>query len=128
MKNFVVGLLSNRFGIVLAALNVCYFVSTNMIHVVAEHNHGEGKCVIFYAGILTRLTRGSAELMMNINSPALILSFFPSKFMQIAFHDLCFFTQAKFQIVFILFFVTFQWLFIAHLARLIAGKIQAIRG
>ena len=116
-------MLANRFGIILATLNVCYFVSMKYVHFIFEHTHSVENC--FKHGFsLMGLTINSAGYMLNLNSPAGILSFFPGVFMQLTFPDFCFFTQEKFQLVFFLLLVTLQWLFIAHLARIIARKIR----
>jgi hypothetical protein len=135
MKNLVVGLLTNRFGIVLAALNVCYFVSRGFVRNVFEHIHGE-KYVFeqiivekrfFSDHFILSLPAMRFTVMELINVPALLLSLFSSKFINLFFSAECFFTRAKFEIAFILFFVTLQWLFIGWLAKTIALKIQAIR-
>lgn len=126
MRNFIKGMLINRFGIILATLNVCYFVSMKYVHFVFEHTHSVENC--FKHGFsLMGLTINSASYMLNLNSPAEILSFFPGVFMQLTFPGFCFFTHEKFQIVFFLFFVTLQWLFIGCLAKTVAEKIQSMK-
>ena len=132
MKNFVKELLTNRFGIVLATLNVCYFVSRGLIRFVFEHVHGEKhifdqivieKC--FFSSDVTLVFAGLhlSEVMQLLNLPALLFSLISNKFINIAFPDLCFFTISKLEIAFILFFITVQWLFIAWLARKISQKL-----
>ena len=122
MKYFVKGMLTNRFGIFLAALNLCYFMSRNFVHFIFEHKHGEGNCLFF--NILIGFDAGTAKSMLNINSPAIVLSFFPNRFMQVIFSDFCAFTDGKFQVVFLMFFITLQWLFIGWMAKVIARRIQ----
>ena len=124
MRNFVKGLITNRFGIVLAALNVCYFVSKKFVPFVFSHGN-EDSCVFYNHQIFFWMKILYAEIILNINSPAVLTAMFPSKFMQIIFPDFCAFTHAKFQIVFLLFLVTFQWLFIGWAAKTIAQKIRS---
>ncbi len=127
MKNFIKGLLTNRFGIVLAALNVCYFLSENTIRLILQHSHGEN-CLTSSRHILFWMQASFSKLLFaDINSPAILLSVLPGKFMQMNFPGLCVFTLAKFQIVFFIFFVTLQWLFIGWLAKIVAGKIQSMK-
>lgn len=127
MKNFVKGLITNRFGIVLAALNVCYFLSKNFVQLVFEHTHEEN-CSVFNHHFLLWMQGSSANLLFaKLNSVAILFSLLPGKFMQMIFPDLCIFTQVRFQIVFFIFFVTLQWLFIGYLAKIIARKIRQIK-
>lgn len=129
-------LIASRLGIVLATLNVCYFVSRDCVHYVFEHIHGEKyifediileKC--FFSGDINLVLTGMklAEGMALINLPALLLSLLSSKLINISISGVCFFTGAKFEIAFILFFITFQWLFIGWIAKTVARKIQALR-
>jgi len=134
MKKIVVGLLTNRFGIVLAALNVCYFVSREAVRYTFEHIHGEkevfGNIVLekcFFSGdfFLTLTALHAAKLIELINLPALVLSLFSSKLINTAFSPgTCFFTKAKFDLAFILFFMTLQWLSIGWMAKIIARSIR----
>lgn len=129
-------LIASRLGIVLATLNVCYFVSRDCVRYVFEHIHGEKqvfeniileKCFVSSDFKLVLTGMKLAEGMVLINLPALLLSLFSSKLINISSSGVCFFTRAKFEIAFMLFFVTFQWLFIGWLAKTIALKIQSMR-
>jgi hypothetical protein len=133
MKNLIKGMISNRFGIVLVALNVCYFVSRDVVRYTFEHIHGEKyafetivveKC--FLSGDLTLVLIGMhlSKVIELMNLPAILLSIFSNKFINIAFFNVCFFTKAKFEIAFMVFFVTLQWLFIGWTAKAIARRIQ----
>ncbi len=124
MKSFVKGLVTNRFGIVLAALNVCYLVSRKFVHYAFSHGN-EDSCVFFNHHIFFWMKIHYAENILSINSPAILASMIPSKFMQIIFSNFCLFTYARFQIIFLIFFITFQWLFIGWAAKTIAQKIQS---
>lgn len=130
MRNFVKGLLTNRFGIVLAALNVCYFASRSYIHFIFAHAHGEN-CAFFggrhFFDIFTGLGAGSSDFMFLLNLPAVLFSLLSGTFVQIIFPDFCLYTQGKIQIVFFVFFITFQWLFIGWTAKTLAGKIQLMK-
>ena len=123
MRNFVKGLVTNRVGIVLAALNVCYFVSKKFVPFIFSHGN-EDNCVFYNHQIFSRMKVYCAEVILESNSPAIIAAIFPSKFMQIVFPEFCFFTQAKFQVIFLIFFIIFQWLFIGWTAKTIAQKIR----
>jgi len=105
MKNFVKGMITNRFGIVLATLNLCYFLSNSYVYTGYVHN-------------------GFTKIMIMINSPALLLAIVSSKIAGALFQDIRTHGGARFSIVLMVFFITFQWLFIAHLARIIALKIR----
>lgn len=124
MKNFVKGLVTNRFGIVLAALNVCYFVSDKFVPFIFSHGN-EDKCVFYNHQIFIWIKMHYVERILSINSPAILAAMFPSKFLQIIFPDFCSFTQVRFQIIFLIFFITLQWLFIGWAAKAIAQKLQS---
>ena len=124
MRNFVKGLITNHFGIVLAALNVCYFVSKKFVPFAFSHGN-EDSCVFFNHYVFSWMKIHYAEKILSINSPAALLSMIPGKFMQIIFPDFCVFTQAKFQIILLIFFITLQWLFIGWAAKTIAQKIRS---
>jgi hypothetical protein len=124
MRNFVKGLVTNRFGIVLAALNVCYFVSKKFVPFIFSHGN-EDNCIFYNHQMFFWLKTHYAEIILEINSVAILASMIPSKFMQIIFPEFCSFTQARFQIVFLIFFITLQWLFIGWAAKTIAQKIRS---
>lgn len=124
MRSFLVGLFTNRFGIVLATLNVCYFVSRKFVHFTFSHGGGDD-CLIFNHHIMSWIRMQCATTLLSINSPAIIASAFPGKVMQVVFPDFCTYTQAQFQIAFLLFFITLQWLFIGWAAKTIAQKLQS---
>ena len=108
MKNFVVGLLTNRFGIVLATLNVCYFVF-------------DGFDKIFLA------TNNFDKIMTILNVPAFLLTALPLKVVGFLFSIReVFLYRERLSIVFLI-FVTLQWLFVAQVARVITRKIQTLR-
>ena len=124
MRSFVKSLVTNRFGIILAALNVCYFVSRKFVPFIFSHGN-EDNCAFYNHQIFSRLHMHCAEIILESNSPAIIAAMFPSKFMQIVFPEICSFSQAKFQVIFLIFFITIQWLSIAWTAKTIARKIRS---
>jgi hypothetical protein len=103
MKNFVKALLTNRFGIVLAALNLCYFVSRASFNINLPSNNFD-------------------ILMTILHVPAIALTFIPGAFIHFLFSAPYKFVYYRFAFPVFLFFVTFQWLFIAWAARKIAQK------
>lgn len=105
MKNFVKGLLTNRFGIVLAALNVCYFLSVNFPKANYPSNN---------FGIT----------MLILNFPAAILTYVPLGIIKFLFSVSEILLYRQLVSVIYLFFVTFQWLFISWLANKIAQKFM----
>jgi hypothetical protein len=102
MKKFVINLFSNRFGIILAALNVCYFMSK-----------GEG---------LLRLP--FEKLFACANLPALISTALTLEFIKIFSHRLSHAAEMMLGNTFFPFFIVLQWLFIAWIAKTLAAKIQ----
>jgi hypothetical protein len=123
MRKFIGSLFSNRFGIILATLNVCYFVSRTYFQRVLEHTHGES-CFVFKNFFLFPVNNDINGLMLFQNLPAIILTLFPNFLMREFSSNLCVFTQTKFQMIFFSFFMILQWLFIGWLAKTIAGKLQ----
>ena len=123
MRKFIAGLLTNRFGIVLAALNICYFVSRNFVSYAFSHGDGD-KCFFVKHYAFQWMRFQCAEFMLCINLPAVLTSVVQSRLTQNIFPDLCSFTQAKFQIIFLAFFITFQWLFIGWTAKTIARAVR----
>lgn len=98
MKKFIVNLFSNHFGIILVAINLCYFAS-------------KGQSLLNYP---------SGVWFMCANLPAGIATSLSVKFIEIFL-----LTPATILVNAILvFFITMQWLFIAWFAKLIAGKIS----
>ena len=106
MKSFIKELITNRFGIVLAALNVCYFVA------------GDIPMAIYR-------TSNFSKIMICQNAPSAILTFIPLGVVKLLFPFTTFsFFEKHFGFAVFLFFVTLQWLFIAWLSRKIAQKLS----
>ena len=108
MKEFIKNLFSNRFGIILATLNLCYFLSNSYIYNGYIHN-------------------GFEKIMVMTNFPALLLAIVSSKFVGALFQNISTHGGARFSIVLMMFFVTLQWLFIGWLSKTIARKIESRR-
>jgi hypothetical protein len=123
MKKFAVELTSNRFGIVLAALNVCYFISRNFVAYAFSHGDGD-KCFFVKQHVFQWMKFQCADILLYINLPALAASAVQGKLMKNLFPDLCSFTHSQFQIIFLMIFITLQWLFIGWTAQTIARAIQ----
>lgn len=102
MKKFIVSLFSNRFGIVLATVNVCYFASR-------VHNFRPQPLDMPFA---------------CANSPAIIATVFFVDFLNIFIPKLSFQTKEIIGIIFAGAFVTLQWLFIAWIAKTLAAKLR----
>lgn len=125
MKKFVKELFTNRFGIVLATLNICYFVSNKFVSFIFTHQHGE-TCNFYLKHFLMLypIYRSLPDCGFLINLLPLIASRLQGFLFLKFFPHLCIFTQMKIQIVFFIFFVALQWLFIAWLSYKIAQKIR----
>lgn len=123
MRKFIGNLFSNRFGIILATLNVCYFVSRTYFHRFLEHTHGVN-CVVIREFFIFPLNNDIHGLMLFQNLPAIVFTLIPDALMKTLFPNLCVFTQTKFQMIFFSSFMILQWLFIAWFARTLAGKLQ----
>ncbi len=102
MKKFIVQLLSNRFGIVLATLNVCYFVSKG-------------------SSITDRLF---GKLFVCANFPAAISAILSLEFVKIFSHKLSYAAEMNLANAFLAFFIVWQSLFIAWLAKTIARRLR----
>jgi hypothetical protein len=125
MKKFAKELFTNRFGIVLATLNICYFVSNKFISFIFAHPHGEN-CNFYkkHFLMLYPIFERSPDWGFLINLPSLIASRFQGFFFLKIFPNLCNLMHMKIQIVFFTFFIALQWLFIAWLSYKIAQKIR----
>lgn len=123
MKTFIKELFANRLGIVLAALNVCYFASRNFINY--DFSHGYGKACWFNNHFnIVGLKMQYSEIIFSLNSPAILFSLISTDLMQTIFPYTCGFELAKIHIVFTGFFTVLQWLFIGWTAKTIARTIR----
>ena len=127
MKKFIASLFSNRFGIVLATLNVCYFLSMNFFQKVFSHIHGESCFISKKFFLFPMILSNTEHLMMTINLPALVSSLFPYLLFRKYLEEICAFSQIKIQFVFFTVFVILQWLFIAWIAKTLAAKMRKIK-
>ena len=105
MKKFIVNLFSNRFGILLAVLNLCYFVRKTPVLFNFPRN-------VF------------GKLFLSLNAPALICAGISAKISEEFLTALSFETRYRLTSVFIAVFIVLQWLFIAWFARTIAQKFR----
>jgi hypothetical protein len=102
MKKFLVNLFSNRFGIVLAAVNVCYFAGK-------AHSYAPRPLEMPFA---------------CANSPAVAATLLALEFVRIFVPGLSFQTRDVLAVGFAGVFVVLQWLFIAWLSETLAAKIR----
>lgn len=102
MKKFIIQLFSNRFGIVLAAINLCYLASK-------AGNYRFRPLDPFFA---------------SANAPAFISSLFSLEIMKIFWQPMSSAVTTNFIGIFLVFFVTLQWLFIAWIAKTLAAKFR----
>jgi hypothetical protein len=102
MKKFIVNLLSNRFGIILATLNVCYFMS--------KGNNFTDKPF--------------GKIFLCANFPAALPATLSVEFINIFVHNLSDPAKMILANAFFIPFCIIQWLFIAWFARTIAQKIR----
>jgi hypothetical protein len=124
LKKFVKELVTNRFGIVMATLNICYFISTKPIQFIFSHQHLEN-CFYYREPFLLTFSRSEiANPVLAVDIPSFVLLSFPGDAFLKAFPDLCVFTQLHIQVIFFAFFVTLQWLFIGWIAKKLAKKIN----
>lgn len=105
MKKFVIDLFSNRFGIVLAALNVCY-LAAKIQDIVNIPQTFLGK------------------VFVCLNIPAFILSRLAYKIDALLFGEIKYSIQISVKLVLFTLFIILQWLVIAWIARTIAVKIR----
>lgn len=105
MKNFVKGLITNRFGIVLATLNLCYFASNGLTGINHPFSNFD-------------------KMVLIQNVPAIFFAFIPLQFLKFLFPTSYRFLDREFGFIILLFFVTLQWLFIGWMAKAIARRIQ----
>jgi len=124
MRKFIVSLFSNRFGIVLATVNICYFLSRPFFQQVFSHTHGEDCFVSDHFLLFLMILSNFEQLMVNLNLPSVVLSLFPYMILRENLMKICGFTQIEIQFVFFSIFVVLQWLFIAWIARTIAQKFR----
>lgn len=102
MWNFIKSLLSNRFGIVMAMLNVCYFLYVTQNDILVK-----------------KLATGIA---LCLNAPALILAKIFFEIWRGIFSSDTYFSGGE-VFLFVSLFIFIQWLFIGWLAKIIAQKI-----
>jgi len=105
MKKFIVNLFSNRFGIVLAALNACYFVYK-------------------IPGLFDFPRSFFARLFVSLNAPALIATGISHEILSELLPKLTHETQYKVSLTLIGIFIVLQWLFIAWIAKTLAQKFR----
>jgi hypothetical protein len=101
MKKFIVNLFSNRFGIVLATLNVCYF-----------------------AGIEFSPFGPPGTYFLYINLPAAILTSLSVLTVRIFSSKLSVANEMILGNTLFTFLIIMQWLFIAWIAKIIAQKLR----
>lgn len=102
MKKFIVQLVSNRLGIFLAALNICYFVSENSNFFRAPFG----------------------KIFLSANTPAGITALLSVEVIKLFAHNIDSPEQMALTNVLFFFFCIVQWLFIAWIAKTLAAKFR----
>lgn len=105
LTNFAKGLLTNRFGIVLATLNVCYFAAKG------------------FGNIIVHPLSNFDKILIIQNLPAAAFSFISLTVIKFLFTASDRFWSYRFMFLITLFFVALQWLFIGWLAKTVARKL-----
>ena len=108
MKKFIVNLFSNRFGIVLATLNICYVAARGI-------------------GLFNFLQNPSAKYFLSLNFPSVIVAGLSFKITHIVFPEISFEAQTDLKIAFFAFFIVLQWLFIGWLTKILAEKLRKVK-
>jgi hypothetical protein len=102
MKKFIVQLFSNRFGIILAALNVCYLVSCGEVF---AHN-------------------ALGKFFLSINVPSICATVLSLEFLTLFTGRKSPFTEYVMGNALFVFYIVLQWLFIAWFSYALAAKIR----
>src|SRR5215213_1508735 len=102
MKKFIVSPFSNRFGIALATLNLCFFAS---------------KIDNFNAALF-------GKLFVMMHFPAVALTILSLEFVKIFVHKISPPAESNLGNIFFAAFIVFQWLFIAWIAKTLAQKFR----
>jgi uncharacterized membrane protein len=103
-RPFVFDLLTNRTGIFLATVNLCFFVSRDL---------GTNLHLNFFETV-----------MLIQNFPAIISAILTGKFLNAVLPQLFGVSNSTVGIIFISFFIAFQWLFIAWVAKVTAKVLR----
>jgi hypothetical protein len=106
MKKFVVNLFSYRFGIVLAAINLCYFASKGF-------------------GLFDFLRNPSAKYFLSLNFPAAMFAGLSYRVTHIIFPEIPFAAQTSLKGILFAGFIVIQWLFIGWLTKTLAEKFRS---
>ena len=102
MKKFVIELFSNRFGIVLAALNLCYFASCG----------------------LDSIGRLSGSIFASLNTPAAVPTAITLAVGKLFIRDLSPIDPNTAVALVFSFFIALQWLLVAWSARKLAVRFR----
>ncbi len=102
MKKFIINLFSNRFGIISAALNLCYFAS--------QGNHVTCNPI--------------GKIFVSMNFPAALSALLSLKFIGIFARPLSIAAETQIANIFFATFIVLQWLVIAWIAKTLAAKIR----
>lgn len=122
MKKFVRQLLTNYFGILTGTLNVCYFVSDEFIHELFSNNL-ENNHTLFERHLFYWMEIYYAKPMIYINTPAMIVSILPITILEMIL-NFSNSTYIETQLIFLLFFIYIQWLFIGSASKQIIQKLN----
>lgn len=108
----------------MAILNICWFLSSAPIRFVISHRNHEN-CFYYREPFLLTFSRSEiANPILAVDIPSFTLSNFLSDVFLKVSPDLCVFTQLHIQVIFFVFFVFLQWLFIGYIAKKLAQKMN----
>lgn len=104
-KKVLFELITNRFGIVLAAINGAFFAGRIAQSFRIDHGVGE-------------------LILICINIPAFLAMLLASGFVQLFFNQNSFIEHRTISTIFFALFLVFQWLLIAHFAKIGANYVK----
>lgn len=123
MKGFIKQLLTNRLGIILATLNLCYMVSSPFFkNLISKGNTGKFSAYVVYENLIINV--GSSNIIFAANFPSKIIAAITNNMLILVFPKIGIFGNIFYQLSLFAFFVTFQWLLIGWTAKKIASAIR----
>lgn len=122
MKGFIKQLLTNRLGIILAALNLCYLFSRPFFYATFSFDNTTF-CSMHTKHTFTCVLMQYSEPFSSLNLPAVILSIIPDILIQ-SFSRTYVPVNTNIQIAFFAFSLVLQWLLIGWTAKKIASAIR----
>ncbi|HQU83563.1 MAG TPA: hypothetical protein PKY59_10575 [Pyrinomonadaceae bacterium] len=124
MKGFIKQLLTNRLGIILATLNLCYMVSSPFFkELISKGNVGKFSAYFNYEKLI--INAGSSNIIFAANFPSEIIASITDSLLHLFLPKIGIFENGFYQLSLFTFFMIFQWLLIGWTAKKIASAIQS---